>query len=313
MQISWVDWDGLVYYDSKIKEFISSINLQNIKNGGEIKFEDLPDPSLDNVNYQYKILDDFTTTSDFYTPGYKYSAGTIVQVNSYDGVYLYDIAFQSQSGSSQDLANILQKINYLESLINTKADNIVFKDSNITAGIDLGDIHIGDNISNISVLELFSKILKAQTSDIPSIDNSDINYIIDNKIPCFAGLSENVLQVPFILITDSQNMNQGFYILSDNDSIHTGYQIQIPAGSDEAFPRVLIPQSVSIKDIWQFDNGLTNSWQKIANDGTTFKKNGSQIQQIGDLSITYDVYSWNVEVQGGSIYMPSSWRFELNI
>lgn len=92
-ELRYVDWDGLVYYDGKIKKHIED-KLENcIKMGGEVSPRDLPSPSMQNLNYIYKLTDEFTADENFEESirGYIYQAGTWVQVTDLDGVYLYTI------------------------------------------------------------------------------------------------------------------------------------------------------------------------------------------------------------------------------
>lgn len=99
--IRYVNWDGLVYYDSKIKEYVDENIRKCIRMGGYVDFKTLPDPTYETLNFIYKVIDEFNTTSDFVTSDIKCSAGTWVQViETEDGLYLYDIFNNSSITSS---------------------------------------------------------------------------------------------------------------------------------------------------------------------------------------------------------------------
>lgn len=90
-EIKYVDWDGLVYYDSRSKQYIDDKFEGCLKMGGIIPFSNLPSPSFQNLNYVYKITEEFTSNEFFEKQGYTYKAGTWVQVIDIDSVYLYTI------------------------------------------------------------------------------------------------------------------------------------------------------------------------------------------------------------------------------
>lgn len=109
-EIKYVDWDGLVYYDSKSKQYIDDKFEGCLKMGGIIPFSNLPSPSFQNLNYVYKITEEFTSNEFFEKQGYTYRAGTWVQVIDIDNVYLYTIFNEEDvvpilPGGELDLSN----------------------------------------------------------------------------------------------------------------------------------------------------------------------------------------------------------------
>ena len=64
-EFEYVDWEGLTYYDSKLKEYVHLKDKENVKNGGDVTFEGLPDPSEENLNYIYRITEDFKADRRF--------------------------------------------------------------------------------------------------------------------------------------------------------------------------------------------------------------------------------------------------------
>ena len=110
-ELRYVDWDGLVYYDGKIKDFIQANAENYLKMGGILPIKDLPDPSRQNLNYIYKITDSFTSDKHFEKPGYVYPAGTWVQCVNHedDERWLYTIFNEETIGSTADLSNYYTK------------------------------------------------------------------------------------------------------------------------------------------------------------------------------------------------------------
>ena len=90
-KLRYVDWDGLVYYDGKIKKYVDDKLEEVIKVGKSVTFDKLPDPSSQNINYIYKVTDSFTSDTRFEKQGLMYPAGTVVLVSNINDVYLYTI------------------------------------------------------------------------------------------------------------------------------------------------------------------------------------------------------------------------------
>lgn len=114
-ELRYVDWDGLVYYDEKIKDYVDIKTSECLRIGGNVVFEELPRPSVSNVNYIYTITESFISNEDFEKPNLVYEAGTIVQVSNFNNVYLYTI-FDESTGQVSNLNNTV------EHLQKTKAD-----------------------------------------------------------------------------------------------------------------------------------------------------------------------------------------------
>ena len=118
-ELRFVDWDGLVYYDDKVKEYIREKLETCIKFAGEVASrEDLVDPSYDTVNYMFKVLNEFTVDindDDFREDlqGRTYAPGTIVQVIDYDNIYKYSILFEP-GGDAADIIALATRLSELE-------------------------------------------------------------------------------------------------------------------------------------------------------------------------------------------------------
>lgn len=121
-ELRYVDWDGLVYYDGKIKDFIQSNAENYLKMGGILPVKDLPDPSRQNLNYIYKITDSFTSDNHFEEPGYIYPAGTWVQCINHeeDERWLYTIFNEETIGNTADLSDY-----YTKSEVNEKIEEAI--------------------------------------------------------------------------------------------------------------------------------------------------------------------------------------------
>ena len=112
-EIRYVDWDGLIYYDGKIKDYVDDKIRECLKFRGDVTFEELMQisPSYDNVNTAFRLTEEFTTNDWFKNPGYGYSAFTVVYTTQLeDGTFKYDILMEpTGSGSGVDLSNYYSK------------------------------------------------------------------------------------------------------------------------------------------------------------------------------------------------------------
>ena len=105
-QLKYVDWDGLVYYDGKVKAYIDDKMTSCLKMGGHIEFQQLPPPSYNNLNYIYKITDEFTSNEHFVSPGYQFNENTWIQVVDIEGLYKYNIFDEADQTTSEILSQL---------------------------------------------------------------------------------------------------------------------------------------------------------------------------------------------------------------
>lgn len=136
-ELRYVDWDGLVYYDGKIKSFIEDKSEDYLKMGGIVSFAELPDPTYYNLNYIYKITEEFTSNSRFENPGYVYKAGTWVQVTDINNssIYRYTIFNEEVLGGTADLSNYYTKEethNLIKEAISDVQTSFVTRDEAVT-------------------------------------------------------------------------------------------------------------------------------------------------------------------------------------
>lgn len=204
-QISYVDWDGLVYYDGKIKKYISDKLEECVKFGGEVPFSKLPDPSYQTLNYVFKITDSFISTSDFKLSGYTYSAGTIVQVVDYDGVYLYTILNESSTGdggggnSSAEIEDLEDRVSDIETSIGEFATK-EFVSSEISK-ITVPDDYITETDLEAKGYLTAVPDTYALKSDIPTVPT---------KISDLENDSDFLTAIPEEYVTDSELDAKGY-------------------------------------------------------------------------------------------------------
>lgn len=154
-ELRYVDWDGLVYYDGKIKEFIRDNAESYLKMGGIIPSKDLPDPSWQNLNYIYKITDSFVSTDRFEHPGYVYPAGTWVQCINYkeDERWLYTIFNEETIGGTADLSNY-----YTKSEVNEKIEEAI-------ASIEIPEVDLNNYYTKEEVNTLIPDVSNLATKE----------------------------------------------------------------------------------------------------------------------------------------------------
>lgn len=188
-QIAYVDWDGLVYYDGKIKQYISDIADGCLKAGGKIPFAQLPRPSYDNLNYVYKITDSFTSTNDFDKPGFKYEAGALVQVEApaNSNTYRYTVIYEV-----------------------IHADDLEQRVASLEDGAEEHTVDIGALSNSIDELYAMLGAEYAKKSDIPSIDGLASEQYVNEAVQ---GALEN------IAFDDKQVVENTAAIQSLNESV----------------------------------------------------------------------------------------------
>lgn len=173
-ELHYVDWDGLVYYDGKIKGYIEDIIHDCLKMGGIVKAQELPRPSIETLNYIYKVSDELLTSEDFELPGYEYPAGTWVQVASFEGVHKYIIFNEEAIGGTANLANYYTK-KQTEDLIN-----------NSLAALEIDALKetVDDNRTDIGELQNSVTTLQTEIDEIETLvqDLNKENFVTDNEL-----------------------------------------------------------------------------------------------------------------------------------
>ncbi len=125
----YVNWDGLVYYDGKIKNFIKDKLSPCFKFAGVFAAETLPAPESEYVNYIYQVSNDFTSNEVFDKPDLKYEAGALIYVKQIaDGQYRYSILVEAPTVTTSE---ILDKFDTLTRQIEDQNDTITLLDKTV--------------------------------------------------------------------------------------------------------------------------------------------------------------------------------------
>lgn len=196
--------------------------------------------------------------------------------------------------------------------LNTKADEIPFTKP-AAAGISMGGIQAGEDLSGLTIAQILTKLLKI--NEEPENPETIVDTIIQEQIPALGGLGDSSPTASSFQELDGKTAaytDNGFYTIIENDIItEAGYQTTTIAGDDGNSPYVLIPAIATLKQIWQFDDGITQSWNvvSIMPDDMYFYQDGTMEQN----GVLYNIYKWNEDAQGGSLYVPGYWRFEIEL
>ena len=125
----YVNWDGLVYYDGKIKNFIKDKLSPCFKFAGVFAAEELPAPESEYVNYIYQVSNDFTSNEVFDKPDRKYEAGALIYVKQIsDGQYRYSVLVEAPTVTTSE---ILDKFDTLTRQIEDQNDTISLLDKTV--------------------------------------------------------------------------------------------------------------------------------------------------------------------------------------
>lgn len=151
----YVNWGGLVYYDSKVKQFIKDKLDPCFKFGGAISFEDLPLPDEEELNIVYQITNEFISDSHFDVPQKSYESGSLVYVvKTSEDLYKFSILVESPKidtsviksrldalevqteQSSNDIANLTNGLRDLENQVSEIDTTLSTIDSRVTQSIE---------------------------------------------------------------------------------------------------------------------------------------------------------------------------------
>lgn len=164
-QIAYVDWDGLVYYDGKVKKYVADKLEPTLKDGGRIAFNQLPEPSYDSLNYIYTITDDFQTDTNFQIPGRSFSSGTAVKVSEVEpATYRYTIFNEIISDAdANQFAAINAELANLKTNLNEKANDILFtEDYRVSSPV--GAFTADESVKDLTLANIIEKLLGLRLS-----------------------------------------------------------------------------------------------------------------------------------------------------
>lgn len=117
----YVNWDNLVYYDTKVKKFIQDKLTPCFKFGGACLFVELPLPDEEEYNCVYQVIDSFISNDLFEYPDKSYAAGTLIYVTKIDDVYKFKILVEVLS---KDIDSIKSAIESLQKNVDSHTDAI---------------------------------------------------------------------------------------------------------------------------------------------------------------------------------------------
>lgn len=117
----YVNWDNLVYYDTKVKKFIQDKLTPCFKFGGACLFVELPLPDEEEYNCVYQVIDSFISNELFEYPDKSYAAGTLIYVTKIDDVYKFKILVEVLS---KDIDSIKSAIESLQKNVDSHTDAI---------------------------------------------------------------------------------------------------------------------------------------------------------------------------------------------
>lgn len=162
----YVNWDGLVYYDGKIKDFIKDKLSPCFKFAGVFTSETLPAPESELANYIFQVSNDFTSNELFDVQARSYKAGALIYVKQIeDGQYRYSILVEAPTITTSE---ITKKFDDIEAAIDSQATDIA--DAN--EAIKSIEADVDTSVENISKLKSDVDVLKTtQESQSETLDD----------------------------------------------------------------------------------------------------------------------------------------------
>lgn len=153
-------------------------------------------------------------------------------------------------------------------------------------------------------------------SNLPS-QQSVVDYIIKNEIPCFSGLiGSNPSKIAYQQLNEStaKYTDQCFYTTTNADGkiINAGYQITFEENAENMAQTFLIYSAAKIVTAYQYQPAF-NQWLDMGFDGTYWVENGTDTKIINSQEVSYTIYAYNVELMGDAITSPEYWRFEVEV
>lgn len=199
-EIMYVDWDGLVYYDTRSKQYIKDLVDQTIKFGGHFVLEDVPAPGIETLHVAYKITDKFVVSPETAyflktCAGKTFEAGTVILVveDGESDTYRFDILFEAYSGTPITPDGELDLSNYY-----TQAE--------------VDDLLAG----KVNASELDRYYLKTETDNLlaDKADKSDLDGLATEA---FVAAAVSAIEVPEVPTKVSDLENDAGYITEHQD------------------------------------------------------------------------------------------------
>lgn len=189
----FVDWDGLVYYDGKIKKYVDDNVANCIKFGGLVSFNTLPRPSYQNLNYTYTVTDSFKSNEFFVEPGLTYARNTTVQVVEVNGMYLYSVFRENEV----DLSAINYNIAVLQQQSEKSSAAIRELESDLKDQSDKLDRALGSMTDTSGGIEELSKTVNQMDELLDGLHESVVKLDgrVDDLYAAQTTISNNLIDV----------------------------------------------------------------------------------------------------------------------
>lgn len=143
-----------------------------------------------------------------------------------------------------------------------------------------------------------------------------VDYITDNKIPFYVGLSgegSSVVAYQQLDTATAKYTDQGFYTTTSGGKItNAGYQISFEGNDDGIAQTFSMCTDAKIVAAYQYHTAF-NQWMDVGFDGTYWIENGTMTKIVNGQQVTYTTYAYNVELMGDAITAPEYWRFEVEV
>lgn len=280
---------------------------------GYAKTDDIPDTSsfitmqdVEDKGYLTEVPSEYITEDELDSKGY------LTEHQSLEGLATEEYVNKAIEKIPQVDTTNLVTTTQLEAALGDKANDVLFTD-NLVVGNALGGFAVGDSVQGLTLVTLFTRLLGLTAYVEPE---GIISKIISDAYPIYTGTSSsNQTQSTFQVLSASSgafdgsgNPLVGFY--TNDTNTEAGYQMQLPAGDDGDPMTFMIPEYTTLKAVYQWDT-ISSSW--ILSDINYFRISGSEEVVVEGKHILYNKYEWNEEEYGGTIYMPSNWRFEIEV
>ena len=261
-EILYVDWDGLIYYDGKIKDYIRDEIRECLKFKGNVTYQEMLElsPSFDTLNYAFRVTEDFITNEWFSTPGLMCKAGTIIVVAlQEDSTYKYDLLIEPTSGNVDIDTSELATKEELSKVVESLPDVVLFTNDEVVTN-PLGGFAYGDPVSGMSLKSILATLLGIEMSDNPTPPEETetvVESIVNNEIPMYSidedgKLSETAFKLLTYTVAESQKApkESGFYQIVDasGNVIESGYQEITVVNLDGPYI-IALPKDVDYNDM----------------------------------------------------------------
>lgn len=239
--------------------------------------KDYVDEKFSNINIPETDLTNFATKEFVTQEITKDISGLVTKVELQETINAIEHP-QVDLSSCATVKSVSELETRLANEITTKANNVPFTSAKFITK-PFGNFTYGENISGLSVTEIFAKLL-GLVNDDPNEEEptSLIDKIINDEIPMYSITNEGALvESPFKLIDgNTAPTESGFYTITDDQGniIEAGYQ-DISIKNDEMYYVIAIPKEIDYNTMvelktWDPDESVwVNSELALVSDSKT--------------------------------------------